>query len=86
MKIFRGIKSLRNILEGLKLNVGIYKGTIYLFNPFTFEHIADFNRKDSYFHLKSSYLHLVHKQIYEYDKFINMMNKLCDKILSLTVK
>jgi len=29
---FKGTKSLRNILEGLKSNVDIFKKTIYLFN------------------------------------------------------
>jgi len=33
MKNFRKIKSLRNILGGLKSNLGIFRGTIYLFNP-----------------------------------------------------
>jgi len=32
MKNFRKIKSLRNILGGLKSNLGIFRGTIYLFN------------------------------------------------------
>jgi len=35
MKIFRRTKNLKNILEGLKSNVGIFRGTIYLFNPKT---------------------------------------------------
>jgi len=30
---FAGTKSLRNILGGFKTNVGIFRGTIYLFNP-----------------------------------------------------
>jgi len=33
MKNFRRIKSLKNILRGLKSNVGLFMGTIYLFNP-----------------------------------------------------
>jgi len=33
MESFRETKSLRNILGGLKLNVDIFRGTIYLFNP-----------------------------------------------------
>jgi len=33
MKIFRGTKNLKNILEGLKSNVDIFRETIYLFNP-----------------------------------------------------
>jgi len=33
MKIFKGTKNLKNILKGLKLNVGIFRKTIYLFNP-----------------------------------------------------
>jgi hypothetical protein len=33
MKIFRGIKNLKNILGGLKSNVDIFKTIIYLFNP-----------------------------------------------------
>jgi len=36
MKICGGTKSLRNVLWGLKLNVGICRGTIYLFNPFLY--------------------------------------------------
>jgi len=32
MENFGWTKSLRNILGGLKPNVGIFKGTIYLFN------------------------------------------------------
>jgi len=30
MKNFRGTKNLKNILEGLKSNIGIFRGTIYL--------------------------------------------------------
>jgi len=33
MENFGGTKSLRKILERIKSNVGIFKGTIYLFNP-----------------------------------------------------
>jgi len=33
MKNFKWTKSLMNILGGLKSNVGIFRGTIYLFNP-----------------------------------------------------
>jgi len=33
MKIFEGTKSLNNILGGLKSNIGIFMGVIYLFNP-----------------------------------------------------
>jgi len=34
MKIFKGTKNLKNILGGLKSNVNIFMGTIYLFNHF----------------------------------------------------
>jgi len=33
MKNFKKTKCLRNILGGLKSNVDIFRGTIYLFNP-----------------------------------------------------
>jgi len=33
MKIFRMTKNLKNILGGLKLNIDIFRGTVYLFNP-----------------------------------------------------
>lgn len=42
MKIFRWTKSIRNILERLKLNVGIFKGLIYIFNPNSFKQILIF--------------------------------------------
>jgi len=37
MKFFGGIKSLKYILEGLKSNVSILRGVIYLFNPKLFD-------------------------------------------------
>ena len=36
MKIFGRTKNLRNILEVLKSNIGIFKRVIYLFNPFKY--------------------------------------------------
>jgi len=33
MKIFRRAKNLKKILGGLKSNISIFKGTIFLFNP-----------------------------------------------------
>jgi len=43
MKIFRGTKSLKNILGGLKSNVGIFRGTIYLINPIKYlkQHVVE---------------------------------------------
>lgn len=42
MKIFRGTKNIRNILERLKLNVGVFKRIIYIFNPNSFQQILIF--------------------------------------------
>jgi len=38
MENFGGTKSLRNNLEELKSNIGIFRGTIYLINPIKYKY------------------------------------------------
>jgi len=51
MKNFRGTKNLKNILKELKSNVGIFRGTIYLFNPL-YNNLTFFNYFDYMYYFK----------------------------------